>query len=1008
MGRYNSSVKALLVLSLFVVTGWVCADDVGLGLEVYPGYEVKLVAREPDIGNPTNIAVDHRGRVWICDVMNYRKVNRPEGDRILILEDKDGDGSVDETKVFYQGGDIDAALGICVLGNMVYVTCAPHLIVLTDQNGDDVPDKKEYLFTDSGRRQDDHSTHSVVFGPDGRIYWNMGNNGESIHDAEGNPVKDLFGYPVRDRLRLGEKTSPYMGGMVFRFNPDGSRFEVLGHNFRNNYEVAVDSFGNVWQSDNDDDGNYGARLTYTLEYGNHGYRDEWTGAGWRKERISQHPDVSTRHWHQNDPGVIPNFAQTGAGSPAGITVYEGDLLPEIFQGQVIHCDPGPGVVWGVVKSEDGAGYFGETHNLVKGYRDRWFRPVDVDTGPDGTVYFSDWHDPVLGWNRQGDIEHGRIFRLAPHGHSIRTQALDYSNPEHLIYALKSPNMDTRYRGWIGLSQMGLEAMPYLMALSRDKNPIFRARAIWLMSHITGGENGIIELALQDSSPDIRLVGLRAARQQQVDMRPLIKSVTDDPSSKVRAEAAIAVTTLDYSEVAEYWNLLAATYKPGDRWFLEALGIGARANWDACLQPWIDDVTMIQSPAGRDILWRSRATETSRQIFKILSESEIELALSEWEVKKLLRAMEVNGLESVPAESYRAFIDSRIGHSDFQSRVILSYLFKQFSKISILDEEGLRQLLNRYLDTISGTREFIDLVAHYQLEDKIEELKRIVRKSGEDEVSVSALQYILEFGPGESIDEVFRVESESDLIRLVKLAGRTETAAGMDKLAQVVVNDLAANPVREAAVSGLALSRRGQEKLVAMAESGEFPDHDKLKAVASAGISNTLNVNLRNRASHYFPMPALKGSEVLPQMTELLTYSGNIQTGREVFNKSICISCHQLDGSGINFGPELSGIGARLSKQGLYEAIIHPDASISPSFQSVSLETHAGETYLGFIISETESEIILKLPGGNDLRIPLSEIKFRNLQSESLMPSGLQATLTLDELVDLVEFLSRNK
>src|SRR5687768_4552920 len=121
-------------------------------LKVYPGYEVTLFASEPMFSNPTNIAVDSRGRVWVCEAYNYRNELNPknpekkEGDRIMILEDIDGDGKADKSKVFYQGTDINSALGISLVGNKVIVSCSPNVFVFTDENGDDVPVKKEVLF----------------------------------------------------------------------------------------------------------------------------------------------------------------------------------------------------------------------------------------------------------------------------------------------------------------------------------------------------------------------------------------------------------------------------------------------------------------------------------------------------------------------------------------------------------------------------------------------------------------------------------------------------------------------------------------------------------------------------------------------------------------------------------------------------------------------------------------------------------------------------------------------
>src|SRR5262249_61689824 len=124
-------------------------------------FKCTLSAPEPMITNPTNMDIDHRGRVWICDVMNYRGNNgkRPAGDRILILEDTDGDGKADKVTVFYQGRDVDSAMGICVLGNKVIVSCSPNILVFTFDENDKVL-KKEGLFTKTGQLQHDQSAHS--------------------------------------------------------------------------------------------------------------------------------------------------------------------------------------------------------------------------------------------------------------------------------------------------------------------------------------------------------------------------------------------------------------------------------------------------------------------------------------------------------------------------------------------------------------------------------------------------------------------------------------------------------------------------------------------------------------------------------------------------------------------------------------------------------------------------------------------------------------------------------
>ncbi len=189
-------------------------------LDVHPELEATLFAHEDipapgekvdidngGLTNPTNLDIDHRGRVWVCDVMNYRGNNgkRPKGDRVLIFD------AAGKSKVFYQGKDIDSAMGICVLGNKVIVSAPANILVFTFDENDKIT-KKEFLFTKTGNAQHDHSSHAFVFGPDGRLYWNFGNEGHAVHDKNGKLITDLAGNAVNDSGK------PYRQGMVFRMD----------------------------------------------------------------------------------------------------------------------------------------------------------------------------------------------------------------------------------------------------------------------------------------------------------------------------------------------------------------------------------------------------------------------------------------------------------------------------------------------------------------------------------------------------------------------------------------------------------------------------------------------------------------------------------------------------------------------------------------------------------------------------------------------------------------------
>lgn len=267
-------------------------------LNVHPELKVQLFASEPMMASPSSIDIDARGRVWVCEVVNYRKHlgERAEGDRILILEDTDGDAKADKSTVFHQGHDVDSAHGICVLGNKALISCGDDVFWLIDDNGDDKADRKELMFTHIGGAQHDHGIHAFHFGPDGRLYFNFGNAGKQLCDKDGKLITDIHGVKCTN-----QNNRPYQQGMVFRCELDGSNVEVLAWNFRNNWEVAVDSYGTMWQSDNDDDGNKGVRINYVMEFGNYGYSDEMTGAGWQTPRIGWESEIPLRHWASERP-----------------------------------------------------------------------------------------------------------------------------------------------------------------------------------------------------------------------------------------------------------------------------------------------------------------------------------------------------------------------------------------------------------------------------------------------------------------------------------------------------------------------------------------------------------------------------------------------------------------------------------------------------------------------------------------------------------------------------------
>ncbi|MEO7649889.1 MAG: PVC-type heme-binding CxxCH protein, partial [Bryobacteraceae bacterium] len=524
------------------------------GFTVAPGLAVTTWAAEPALLNPTNIDIDARGRIWVLEGVNYRrqlkgeKDYRPAGDRIVILEDADHDGTAEKVKVFDQNPRLRSPLGIAVLGDKVVVSQSPDLIVYTKDEDDRII-KKEVLLGGWKGIDHDHGLHAVVFGHDGRYYFNSGDPGFDVTDKSGNRV-------------VSSKQGPYYAGTALRSNPDGTGFTVLGHNFRNPYELALDSFGNIWQTDNDDDGNAWVRVSYVMQGGNFGY---WGPGGrtWREDRSS--------HFHEENPGVVPYIQRTGAGAPCGLAVYEGKLLPEKYRGQLFHAEAGKRLINTYLLSPSGAGYSLRIEDTVAA-TDTWFRPSDVAVAPDGAVYFSDWYDPSVGGHQMKDIRQGRIYRLAPAGYRTKPIHVDVRSDAGLAEALRSPAQSVRYLAYMRLKERGAEALPVLLSMTKQGDPVLRVRALWLLGAIPGEGRQAVEQALQDADPNFRIAALRISQLYGADAVQLTRPLLHDSSPLVRREIAVLLQGIRTDAAVDSLVELAKQYDGKDRWYLEALGI----------------------------------------------------------------------------------------------------------------------------------------------------------------------------------------------------------------------------------------------------------------------------------------------------------------------------------------------------------------------------------------------------------------------------------------------------
>jgi putative membrane-bound dehydrogenase-like protein len=961
-------------------------------LKVYDGLEVTLFASEPMFSNPTNMDIDARGRVWVCEAYNYRNQYNPknpvkkEGDRIMILEDTDGDGKADNSKVFYQGTDINAALGICVLGNKVIVSCSPNVFVFTDEDGDDVPEKKEILFQGIKGVQHDHAIHAFLFGPDGRLYFNMGNEGVLLVDAKGDTVTDIHGNKV---VANGK---PYRDGMALRCNIDGSGVEVIGNNFRNNYELTVDPFGTVWQSDNDDDGNKATRINYVMERGNFGYKDEMTGASWYKRRTNVENEIPFRHWHLNDPGVVPNMLQTGAGSPTGITMYEGTMLPQIFQGQLIHAEPGHNVVRSYTVSNDGAGYKAEIVNILEGQNDQWFRPADVTVAPDGSLFVADWYDPGVGGHQVADVDRGRIYRIAKPKAGYTISPVNVSTAEGAVQALISPNAATRYIGWNALASFGEQAEQALVKLWTSENVRHRAQALWLLTRLPNKADIYLKQALSDKESNIRIEAVRIVKLLKKDILPVAAKLVTDSSAQVRREVALALRGIATPEAAAIWTQLARQYTGSDRWYLEALGIGAAETEDLYFNAWKQKIGKDWNTASnRDIVWRSRSKYAMPLLAELIKSSD---------EKEMLRY-------------YRAFDF----HKDPSRQTVLTQLVQQTQGDKVLyalkhmDAAKLKMTapvmtaLNKVLDQYNGELQFVELVSLFKLQNHADALLQITIHNPDSTKGKEAIKTLLDWNRTDLIDKVLSSSSRDEGQAMIKALWPymydQKTIAIMEGVMMDTSKEM---ELRKLAVKTFGGPWESEDRLLLLAKEKKIPI--TLQSAAAGVFQTAWRATLREEAAKYLRLPGSKEGTSLPTVSVLVDKTGDAAKGKEVF-KTICSSCHRLNNEGVDFGPDLSEIGDKLPKEAIYTAILYPDQGISFGYEGWRIKLVDGSSAFGRIISETEDKIDVQYMN-NQQTVLKENILSRTKLESSLMPSNLQATMTEQELVDLVDYLSTLK
>ena len=921
---------------------FVLPDDLGIA----------LWAESPMFFNPTNIDVDARGRVWVAEAVNYRGFNtakqdplsHPAGDRILILSDTDGDGRADTTKVFVQDTDLRAPLGLAVVGTRVIVSASPHLIVYTDEDGNDVPDRKEVLLTGFGGFDHDHGLHAVTAGPDGRWYFNAGNAGPHVvTDRSGWTLRagSLYtgGTPYNLKNQGGmisDDGRVWTGGLALRIEPGGTRLTVLAHNFRNAYELAVDSFGDLWQNDNDDQV-MTCRTTWLMEGGNAGYFSADGSRYWQADRRPGQ-DTFSAHWHQDDPGVLPAGDNTGAGAPAGIVLYESDLLGARYRGLLLSADAGRNVIFGYHPKAHGAGFALERFDFLSSLeaparnyvwnevdqdRRKWFRPSDVAAGADGAIYVADWYDPIVGGHQMQDRRgYGRIYRIAPKGRTLTTPPIDLATTAGQVQALLSPAVNVRASGFERLKLRGGEALPAVKGILADSNPYHRARAVWLLAEL--GAEGVreVEQLLGDSDPRIRVAAFRALRKVKPSVLAEARRLAEDPSPAVRLEVAVSLRGVPFAESRDIFLKLAHAYDGRDRWYLEALGLAASGS----------------EGAAYDALHSSFGQEDPLR----------------WDARFSGIAWRLHPPSAIPALAARAKSPQLSAGARRQALVALGFINDARAAQAMAD------------------------LTHVALRDVAEQASWwMAYRRANDWHAHPVTGWTVDAG-----------------------ASAPRALEAMLRHRALVVDGAAPIDRRIDAALAMAADADGGQLLIQLAAANRIP-YQLREAIGSLIFTNP-DRTVRAAAVGFFQRPGGK-----PRMAaaDVVRRQGDPGRGERLF-VAACSTCHRRGTSpGAEVGPDLTAIGRKFDLAGLIDAIVNPNSAIALGYGAELFVTRRAEPSVGFLQAEGAT-ISIRDGYGRVRTIPREELASRTPLKTSLMPDPLALALDEQDVADIASFLRK--
>lgn len=314
----------------------------------------------------------------------------------------------------------------------------------------------------------------------------------------------------------------------------------------------------------------------------------------------------------------------------------------------------------------------------------------------------------------------------------------------------------------------------------------------------------------------------------------------------------------------------------------------------------------------------------------------------------------------------------------------------------------REAVLRHIDTQQGTARFVELVELFNIRDRNEALMQLAIEQATAPVGVQAARLLIKYEEMDRIQAAMTDAEPAVAVQAMAVFAATQDRQIADWLVEAVTDRQRPASVRSAAVRGLGMGLPGEKRLLEIVAAGKLPPDMNFTAANVLLISR--DESIRTAAARYLKLPSA-GSKPLPPITELVKRKGDVESGKAAYTQATCIACHTIGPMGIDYGPALTEIGDKLSKEALYAAILDPSAGISFGYEGWVVVRKDGAQLQGYIMGETGETLTLKIMGGVAIPIPKREIAERKPLSESLMTPNLQQLISEQQLIDLVEYLA---